>query len=393
MAEREKIISAQVNDTYFPVVDGVVRTVHNYASIMNGISGSYVVCPDQKGRFDDSALPYDVIRSVSLKVPFMNYALAMPADPLTVKKICARKDTSIIHAHSPFMLANSALAAAKKLNVPFVATFHSKYYDDVLQVTRSRAAARLVTSMIVNFYNKCDSVWACSESTAQTLRSYGYKKEITVMPNGTDMKAPEDLPGIVRKAEESFGLIKSRKTLLFVGSLVWQKNIKLVLDAFRLICKKHPEEYRLVIAGSGNHEREIKSYAGMLGFTKEQLAFFSRTGDRELLAGLYAAADLLFFPSVYDNAPLVLREAAAMGTPALLAEGSNSAEAVISGENGYTAPADMISMARKIVQIFEDPEALKEAGRKAKETIPVPWEDIIPDVYEKYDEIICRHKK
>lgn len=40
--------------------------------------------------------------------------------------------------------------------------------------------------------------------------------------------------------------------------------------------------------------------------------------EREILKRYYVAADLFLFPSLYDNAPLVIREAAALGTPSVL---------------------------------------------------------------------------
>ncbi len=42
-------------------------------------------------------------------------------------------------------------------------------------------------------------------------------------------------------------------------------------------------------------------------------------------------------PSLYDNAPMVVREAAALNTPSLLIRGSSAAEVVQDGENGLLA--------------------------------------------------------
>ena len=41
------------------------------------------------------------------------------------------------------------------------------------------------------------------------------------------------------------------------------------------------------------------------------------------------------FPSLYDNAPMVVREAAVMGTPAVLVAGSDAAEIIHDGANGF----------------------------------------------------------
>ena len=388
----ENICSAQCNDTFFPVVDGVVRTMHNYARIMNDISYSCVICPDQKGRYDDKKLPYDVFRTASVKIPAINYALCVPFNPYTVRDVSHIKKLDIIHIHSPFMQGWNAYLCAKKRGIPLVATFHSKFYDDFYMVTKNRKLSASLTNMVVAFFNKCDSVWACSGSTAETLRSYGYKKDIFVCENGAEISIPGDPAKLAKYGAARFSLCRGRRILLFTGSLIWQKNLKCVLDTFRLLCSKAPDKYTLVIAGSGNHEAAVKAYAEKLSFTPEQLMFTGRINDRRLLSALYAAADLFFFPSIYDNAPLVLREAAVMETPALLAEGSNSAEVITDGYNGFTAGNDPRLMAQKIEEIIDNKELLAAAGKNARETIPVSWEKIIPNVYDKYAEIIYNKK-
>ena len=71
---------------------------------------------------------------------------------------------------------------ARRRGIPLVATFHSKYYDDVLKATHSRLLAWLGVKYILSFYNSCDEVWAVNESTGQVLREYGYKGPMAVMP-------------------------------------------------------------------------------------------------------------------------------------------------------------------------------------------------------------------
>ena len=386
----ENIRSAQFIDTYFPVVDGVVNTVHNYATLMNRTSYCCVVCPQEKGKFDDATLPYDVIRAASLRLPISNYAAAWPKNPALVQRVLEKAPLDIIHVHSPLVIRGSAVQSAKKLGIPLVATFHSKYYDDFLQVTKSKTLARHLTDWIVKFYDQCDAVWTCSESTAETLRSYGYQKEISIIQNGTDLVYPKNASYLRKKAMHCLHMQQDRKTLLFVGSLFWKKNIRLILETFRILCDEDASAYRLILVGDGDEGKEIRAFAKSLGFDKEQLIFTGHIGSRDFLSGLFLASDLFFFPSLYDNAPLVLREAAALGVPALLAEGSCASEVIRPEVNGYLEKADQRLMAQKIRRIFSDPAKRKETGERAKETIPLLWEKIIPMVYEKYAEVIGR---
>ena len=388
MLKPEEIRSAQFIDTFFPVIDGVVQTVHNYALNMNRRSFSCVVCPRAKEDYDDSQLGYEVFREAAISFPKVEYSLAVPMD-LRLALELKNRDCNIFHAHSPFNSGMYANILARAADIPLVATFHSKYWDDAYQYTHSTVAADLMAKWVVNFYNSCDAVWACSEGTAETLRGYGYQGEITVMTNGTSFKAPDHPEELRLRAQREFSLPQGKHVLLFVGHQIWQKNLKLVLDSFRLLCDES-DDYRMVVVGKGFSENEIRDYAASLGLSGEQCLFTGGISDRDLLSGVFLNADLFFFPSVYDNTPLVVREAAALGVPSLLTKGSNAAESVKPGVDGFVAEENAEAMAAEIRRVFAEPGYVKRIGQKAKETIPIPWEQLSPRVYDQYAQIIDR---
>ena len=391
MINPSDIRSAQFNDTYYPIVDGVVQTVHNYAELMNKSAYSCVVTPKSlKKEFDDNFFSYDVFRTSALNLSVAEYCMPTPKFDGKLKARLAEKDLHIFHAHSPFFEGPFAVSYAKKLGIPTVATFHSKYYDDVVHITGSKTLAKIVTKRIVRFYRSVDSVWACSHGTADTLRSYGFGGEIFVMDNGTTFKAPENPEAVRKKAADTFGIPEDKKILLFVGHQIWHKNIKLILDTFKMLCD-HCNDYCLLIVGNGYDEEEIRKYADSLRFPEGHLRFLGKIMDRELLSGVFLNADLFFFPSVYDNSPLVVREAASLGVPSLLTEGSNAAEAVKRNVSGFTAAENKVAMYGEILRVFGTPGLLKKAGEGARRDIAKPWEEIIPMVQEKYAEIIEKY--
>ena len=270
-----------------------------------------------------------------------------------------------------------------------VATFHSKYYDAILAFTKSRAISKTMTDRIVKLYEQCDTVWACSEETGETMRSYGFRKPYSVMPNGTDVSVPENTEELNAQAAARFQIPGDKHVLLFVGQQIWYKNQRLILDAFRLLCDAG-NDYFLIMVGTGKDEKDIARYAASLGLTEAQVRFTGQVRDRDLLRGIYLNADLLFFPSVFDNAPLVLREAAVLGVPTLATEGSNAAGAIRKNVNGFTAAATPKDMSNEIHRIFAE-EDVRGIGRCARETIPLSWEKLIPIVQEQYQAVIAQY--
>ena len=377
--------SAQFIDVFYPHIDGVVTAVDNYARILNASPEGYscVFAPENNEKGDGHEGGYEVFRCKSLRI-IGGYLMPLPGLSKRFRNAVKDGDFDIVHAHSPFTVGRYAYKYAKRKGVPFVCTFHSKYYDDFLRVTHSKLLARMLTNYILRLYNKADAVWAVSPGTAQTLRDYGFKGDISVVKNGSDLFFESDKDSARKKAMDLYGLPEKGRNLIFVGSQIWQKNIKLIIDTMKIL---KPDGFKLISVGGGKDEEAIKKYARDSGVA-DAVVFTGKVSDRELLAGIYLCADMLFFPSEYDNAPLVLREASALGLPSMLLAGSNSADSVTEGVSGLTCPGDASGAAAAIKKAFEDPVRLQDIGSAAKETVSIPWETVVAEAEEKYKALI-----
>ena len=378
----------QFADGYKPVADGVVTVIRNYAYWLDKKYGSCTVfAPGTPGYQQDD--PFEVIcfKSFPLK-PRPPYRTGLPKlDPSFIKQVRAR-EFDLVHAHAPFTSGGLALSEGKRRKIPVVTTFHSKYYDDFAQVLGKLIAQKVVDHSI-KFYNACDSVWTVNEATAETLREYGYQGPITILPNGTDMTAPQDIPGHIQALEEEYHIQKEDRVFCFVGQQIYQKNTKLVIQAFERILKSNPH-VRLLMIGEGYARKELMKMAEDAGLS-DRITFTGIIQNRDILATIYLRASALVFPSIYDNAPLVVREAAAMGCPAILVRGSNAAQGVVDQENGFLCENNLDSLVDVIQHILDHPQQAKEVGLQAKETLARTWENIVDEVYEKYLDIIDRY--
>jgi glycosyltransferase involved in cell wall biosynthesis len=144
----------------------------------------------------------------------------------------------------------------------------------------------------------------------------------------------------------------------------------------------------MLFVGEGSDIKEIVRTAKQYGI-KDRVTFMGVISNREELKKIYAAASLFLFPSTYDNAPLVLREAAAFGVPAVLVRGSTAAENVTDGENGFTCENDVEDFAATVAKVMDDEAARRRAGEGARQTIYRSWESIVDEVYSRYTEIVA----
>lgn len=379
---------AQFNDSFPPLTDGVAQTVRNYALWLNRKYGSCCVVTPQHPLADDHE-EFQVMRFVSMPLFVVkDYKLGLPDIAF---KTFHRLDTlplDIVHSHCPFASGSLALMIARKKNVPLVATFHTKFADDFAQRLKMEKAGEIAAKYTAKYFSQADEVWAVNAASAQTLQEYGYRGPVTVMPNGCDFVPLQRTPENRQKVLKQFRL-QDRPLLLFVGRIVEQKNISFLLNSLGILAKT--TDFSALLVGDGEGLPAYQKQAKVLGIA-DRVKFPGTMRDRELLRRVYAAADLFVLPSVYDNAPLVVREAASCGCPSALIEGTNAAEGITDGVNGFTAKLDPASYAGMIGNVLSNPGLLRAAGDSARETVYVSWEGIIDRVASEYGRVIAEYK-
>jgi 1,2-diacylglycerol 3-alpha-glucosyltransferase len=379
------VLIGQFCETYPPTIDGVGRVMVSYCQNLQALGHrALYIAPDNRkyGKPEDlETLLYGGVR-----VPGEAYHVGFPLMTAAYRRAAKEMRFDVLHAHSPFLGGREARRLARRDGAPLVATFHSKYYDDFLKATHSKLLAKAVIQYIVRFYNTCDEVWAVNRQTGEVLQSYGYRGNIVVMPNGTDPFVLTDDQR--QEALRRFPIRDGVPVLIFAGQQNLKKNPDSVLRACALL-KDGGQAFQLIMVGAGPDLNKLKALTKELGLEREVL-FTGFVGERPVLMALYERSDLMVFPSLYDNAPMVVREAAAMGTPSLLIEGSCSAEGILHEQNGYLCKNSPESIAQAIVQALK---TAKTVGQAAKKTIPIPWNQLMLAVEARYQALIQKKQK
>ena len=370
-------------DSFPPVMDGVAVCMENYAKWIQKMAGGVkVVTPNVPGT-DYSNLGYEVIKFLSVPVPqrppyVTGIAEADPRFLVNISKIRFK----ILHAHCPFSTGIAARRLARHQGIPLVATFHSKYRDDFARVLPKPVVDSII-KYIIDFYERADLVWVPQESVIDVIREYGYKGKVEVMDNGSDLVADYPEKYFV-DARNDLGIKPEEFVMLFVGQHIWEKNPRLVIEA---LARMTDIPFRMFFVGRGYAEQEMKDLVTKRGLD-DKVTFTGNIGDRDLLTKYYAAADLFLFPSLYDNAPLVVREAAALHTPAVMARGATAATILKDGENGFLVDNDIAAMEAKLRELVADPQRVHRAGVQASKTIVRSWEDCVGEALDRYNVLL-----
>ncbi|MBQ6790445.1 MAG: glycosyltransferase [Paludibacteraceae bacterium] len=380
------------NDNFPPIMDGVGMTAQNYAYWLHekGYEVSVVTPYAPKSEHIIKAAKYPIYRYPSIPIPFRPpYRLGLPYIAPRFLYHWHRMDFELIHAHCPFTTGDLAVQATRRQQIPLVATFHSKYRQDFEHNVPSKKVVDWMVKKIIRFFEMADEVWIPQAAVEPTLREYGFTGHVEVVENGNDFYTPKAQIDAMRKEmRDELGLLPEDTMLLFVGQHIWEKNIGFILDALSLIKDK---PFQLYMVGTGYAVREIRHKISALGL-QDHITLLGNIHDRERLKKIDAAADLFLFPSLYDNAPLVVREAAAMHTPALMLRESTAAEVINADVNGFLTPNDIHAYAKQITYLMEHPDILQRVGDKASTTISRSWENVIEEVILRYRDIQQSYK-
>lgn len=376
-------------DAFYPMVDGVVEVVNNYAKRMNDKDFSVVVfapMPRNKKYVDN--FPYKVVRCKSMKVPFLDYDLSMPALDRKFKKAIKENNLDLIHIHSPFAIGHCGVKYAVKHNIPVIATLHSQFKMDFMRATHSKLLTNYMLRRIMKVYNKCDDYFAVNGKIAEIYHDYGTNNLPKVLRNGTDMQTLDNPEQAIKLVNEKFAIKNDTPVFLFVGRINKLKNIFFTLEALE---KLHNKNFKMIFVGEGQDMQEFAE-AVKKSSVADNVIFTGKITDRQLLTAIYLRAKLFLFPSTYDASSLVQIEAASQKTPTVFLKGTATSATVTDNVNGFISEPNTSAFAAKIEQVLQDKKLYQTVSEGAYRDLYVRWDDLVVEQKKLYKKLIANKK-
>ena len=269
----------------------------------------------------------------------------------------------VVHAHD-WMVGQAADAVRRECGAPLVATIHAT------EAGRNRGWIHTDLSTAIHaqewwLANTADSVIACSRHMAAEVDALFGVSAAHVVPNGiTPAQWQRDERAIaeVRAENADAGVL-----LAYTGRVEWEKGVQTLLDAMPRVLEQHPDA-RLLVAGQGSYLPALQLQAQWLGLG-DHVRFLGWVSEERLRA-VVAAADVALAPSLYEPFGLVALEAAALGTPLVVAETGGLAEFAADGDVAATFRAgDAGSLAWVLGNDLADEPGRTERARRASQSV------------------------
>ncbi|HMA36678.1 MAG TPA: glycosyltransferase family 4 protein, partial [Chloroflexia bacterium] len=249
----------------------------------------------------------------------------------------------LIHAHD-WLVAFAAIAVKHSRRLPLLATIHATemgrnqgHLGEEMQRDIHMAEWRLV-------YESWRTI-ACSQYMAWEVRTYfdAPAAKIDVIPNGVDPRPFDRLTGQDLRWFRNSLATPHQKIVFYVGRLVWEKGLQVLVDAAPQIVSIYPD-VRFIVAGGGDFRFELQRRAEERG-VGGWFFFPGRISDDDR-DRLYKVADCAVFPSLYEPFGIVALEAMAAGCPVVVSDTGGLSEVVTLHENGLKVhPNDPGSLA------------------------------------------------
>jgi len=365
---------ALVTDTYTPQVNGVTTVVRRIAEVLaregHAVGVVAPAYPDdderRAGELRVPSLPFPPYPAIRLSLPFRR----------RVHRFLEAFAPDVVHVATEGPLGFLGRGWSVKHDVPLATSYHTNF-PEYARHYGARVLEPLVWRWLLWFHRPARFTHTPGTAIRDELVSRGLT-QTTVWGRGVDSVHfhPHRRNVTWRR---SLGIADDQALVLHVGRLAPEKDVETLIAAWRIAGPELGSRARLVVAGDGPEARRLRAalpdvqYFGFL--------------EREVLAALYASADLCVLPSRTETCGLVALEAMAAGVPVIAAEAGGFRESVRTGRNGVLVPPrDAVAFARAITQLVGD------APRRAALALGARATGVARDVRAEDRELIAQYR-
>ncbi len=268
----------------------------------------------------------------------------------------------MIELQTPGPVSILCLLAAKFIGIQTLSHYRTDIltYSKLLVDNRAAVWGINTTTKIVTHW--AGPVITPSLAYSAKVKEMGVPSErIFKLPRGVDFQNYHpDKAG--NGVWQSLNLPASGIKLLYVGRISREKNLARLAEAYTDLAKSQPD-VSLTIVGEGPYRKELEA-----NLAKQPNVHFTGVMHGENLAGIFASADILVFPSLTDTFGNSVVEALASGIPCITSNQGGPCEIIVDGVCGLIFdPERAGDLEEKILTLVENSEMLKLFKTNARE--------------------------
>lgn len=282
------------------------------------------------------------------------------------RRLVKKEKIDIIHSNnfSP-ALAGSLISYFSR--VSHITTIHdifSIYDKDFWKKWANQSGVSYTNARLVPFFERLmmkfrfDCIHTVSDTTKNDIQKIGTKKPIYVIPNCI-------------QDEKSITVESKSNQFVYLGRLVFYKNIEVILKSFKIVVKQFPDA-KLVIAGDGPYKKSLQELAKKLDINNNIIFVGYVTAQQK--TKLLAESNALLFPSVIEGFGLVMLESFQQNRPVVVSDVPPMSDIIEHEKTGLIIdPYDEKRWADAIIWLIKNPQESKKMGENGNEILKVKY--------------------
>jgi len=322
----------------------------------NGIKVYVVTCDFPGAPQHEVVDGVEIFRIDSYKNPSPDFATWVFLMNVNMQKEAAALVNSldgkvdVFHAHD-WLVANAGIGLKHVFRKPLLATMHST------EIGRRNGIhfdyERMIHETEAWLTYEAWRVICCSDYMVSHVKwAFGLPTDKLVMvPNGVDAEAYAKIGNDDLSRFRSKFALPEEKIVLFVGRLVHEKGVHVLVNAVSKILEKVNAKF--IIVGNGYMKEQLSNIVKNMGFAHKVM--FTGFVDDETLKKLQKCADVSVVPSLFEPFGIVALEAMAAKSPVVVSDTGGLSEIVEHDVTGVKVYADNPeSLAWGITKVLTD---------------------------------------
>ncbi len=367
----------------FHVVDSMARHLSESANV-------YIFTTafnDQKSTDD---YPYQVIRHLSFKIPFLSIDWPLRFFDFKFNKKLKEANLDVIHIHSAHTIGMMGIQYGTKHHIHIIGTLNGLINQNAWNPSSNSLYTEKDIEEIKHAYHQCQLIFSSYRLTDTVLEQDDQMKKPVILPLGTDL-TEKIQDQVLTELRQKHGIKADEKVFFSVNYKHIPSHLEWIADGmFKLRLKGY--KFKWILWDQTDDSESLKNQIKKNGLLPYCI-FIQEQVSKDQYQSYLRLSDLVCHASLLDPSYTVIVDAASQKKAVLMVSETPVSRWVTDQVNGYVSIQSPSVYAEKIMDILKYPKVLQKVSEKAYQDFYRTWHDLTQLQIEAYEQAILHNKQ